>query len=125
MAHTPGPWTYDIHEHSFYIWADEGMVADGDPDQPGIARIRGVGRGADEVEQEANARLIASAPAMELALRMVSAGIARIERSQTSPLVEFCFAGLRYVVSGGDWHGLIRTIGWKDCVEAAAKAEAQ
>jgi len=63
MSHTPGPWTYDIHEHSFYIFGpDMAMVADGDPDQPGIARMRGVGRGADEHEQEANALLIATAP---------------------------------------------------------------
>lgn len=61
---TPGPWIYDIHEHSFYIFAkaDMGMVADGDPDAPGIARMRGMGRGADAEEQEANARLIATAP---------------------------------------------------------------
>lgn len=62
--HTPGPWIYDIHEHSFYIFtaADMEMVADGDPDDKGIARMRGTGRGADEHEQEANAQLIAAAP---------------------------------------------------------------
>lgn len=62
--HTAGPWIYDIHEHSFYIFtkADMEMVADGDPDQGGIARMRGTGRGADADEQEANARLIAAAP---------------------------------------------------------------
>src|SRR5437773_73840 len=61
--HTPGPWVYDIHEHSFYIFAaNEEMVADGDPDDIGIARMRGTGRGADVVEQEANAALIARAP---------------------------------------------------------------
>jgi hypothetical protein len=61
---TPGPWIYDIHEHSFYIFtkAQMDMVADGDPDDVGIARVRGVGRGADSHEQEANARLIAAAP---------------------------------------------------------------
>ncbi len=63
MSATKGPWVYDIHEHSFYIFGpDMAMIADGDPDDVGIARIRGVGRGADEHEQEANARLIAAAP---------------------------------------------------------------
>jgi hypothetical protein len=66
MSHTPGPWIYDIHDGTFYIFtkADLEMVADGDPDKPGIGRMRGVGRGASSEEQEANARLIAAAPDM-------------------------------------------------------------
>ena len=66
MKSTPGPWIYDIHEGSFYIYSHTkdglNMVADGDPDDEGIARIRGTGRGASAEEQEANARLIGAAP---------------------------------------------------------------
>lgn len=74
--HTPGPWIYDIHEHAFYIFTKDGeMVADGDPDDVGIARMRGTGRGADAAEQEANAALIAAAPTQHEALRIISEGV--------------------------------------------------
>lgn len=64
MSHTKGPWIYDIHEGSFYIFAgaDMDMVADGDPDDIGIARMRDIGRGASTEEQNANAALIAASP---------------------------------------------------------------
>ena len=75
MSHTPGPWIYDIHEHTFYIFtkADMEMVADGDPDKPSIARMRGVGRAASSEEQEANARLIATAPELLEACKRIVA----------------------------------------------------
>lgn len=62
--YTPGPWIYDAHDGAFYIFtaANLEMVADADPDDIGIARMRGVGRGVEDHEQEANARLIAAAP---------------------------------------------------------------
>ncbi len=69
MNHTPGPWTYDMHDYSFYVFGpDMAMVADDDPRGLGIARMRGVGRGREDAEQQANARLIASAPRLLEAL---------------------------------------------------------
>jgi hypothetical protein len=124
--HTSGPWIYGIHDGSFYIFcSDDGMVADGHSDDIGIARMRGVGRGASPAEQEANAQLIAAAPAQDLILRMLSLGIARIERSSTTPLVEFCFGGLRYAVTGGDWNAVVGVVGWNRCLLAIEKAEKQ
>lgn len=81
-----------------------------------------IGR-AEGDNNKANARLIAASPSMEIVLRMLSLGIARIERSETCALVEFCFDGLRYAVSDGDWTRLISAIGWNNCESAIAKAE--
>lgn len=65
-----------------------------------------------ESEMLATAELICRAvnsfEAMDLALRMIAAGIARIERSGT--LQEFCFDGIRYCING-DWAGLFSMIG--------------
>lgn len=59
---TRGPWTFDEHGGTWYVWGPHGaMVADGADDEP-VARMRGVGRGATPGEQRANARLIAHAP---------------------------------------------------------------
>lgn len=63
MKPTPGPWTADTHGGAFYIFGpDMAMVADGAPDEIGIARMRGVGRGASDEEQQANTILIATSP---------------------------------------------------------------
>ncbi len=77
MKATRGPWIYDIHEHSFYIFtkAEMEMVADGDPDHPALARMRGVGRGCDVEEQEANAQLIAASPELREQLLAAKAWI--------------------------------------------------
>lgn len=67
---TKGPWTYDFHGGAFYVFGPQmEMVADGDSESEGITRIRGVGRGADDNEQEANARLIAAAPELYAVLK--------------------------------------------------------
>lgn len=84
--HTAGPWFYDIHERSLYIFDVEDivMVADGDPDDVGIARMRGTGRGADAEEQEANARIIATAPELLEACKVVLAYLDKLE-AETAP----------------------------------------
>lgn len=70
---------------------------------------------ADEVN--ANSRLIACAPAMNLILRVLAAGEARLEGS------EFCFGGMRYSTCGGDWSEMLTTFGLWDRLSAAlAKA---
>lgn len=62
VGRTPGPWTFDEHGGTFYVFGpDGGMVADGDDAEPWIARIRGVGRGATVEEQRANAAHIVEA----------------------------------------------------------------
>lgn len=68
---------------------------------------------------EANARLIAAAPAMDLALSMIACGIARIERC--GRLEEFCFDGIRYCIND-DWNALFDVIGWDKARAALAKA---
>jgi len=68
--HTPGPWTCDAQHGTFYVFGHHSaMVADSqDGEESHLARIRGVGRNASMEEQEANARLIASAPDLADAL---------------------------------------------------------
>jgi hypothetical protein len=64
IGHTPGPWHTD-DPYFIYVWgADQQMVADLPTcdEETYLARMRGVGRGATEDEQRANARLIAAAP---------------------------------------------------------------
>jgi hypothetical protein len=53
-------------------------------------------------------------PARELALTLLTLGLARIERSPHVPdLAEFCFDGLRYHINGDcDWVRLLSVIGW-------------
>lgn len=67
------------------------------------------------------ARLIADAPATSLCLDLVSAGLARIERSETWSITEFCFNGIRYDVSGG-WSSVVDLIGWDRARAALAMA---
>lgn len=56
-------------------------------------------------ELTANARLIASASAMDKILRLLALGEAKMEVN------EFCFDGLRYSCKDRDWRGLINVIG--------------
>lgn len=106
--HTPGPWE---------LMEDRA---------PGGLELGANGRAICEIwrrnnpeTEEANARLIAQSPAMALALRLISDGYARIERS--GELREFCFSGMRYsMTSDWDWNRLMAVIGWD---YALAKAE--
>lgn len=105
--HTPGPWNCaalpNIPLLSIYIYVD---AEDGK--EPKALPVT-----------EGNARLIAAAPAMDLALSMIACGIARIERS--GRLEEFCFDGMRYCLNG-DWNALFRAIGWDKARAAIARA---
>lgn len=106
-------------------------VDDGGPAFPGLNRLDrpivddcgdtlGVVRGDGVVQsiRDANARLIADAPAMKLALDAVAAGVARVEGG------EFCFNGLRYSVHDGDWSGSFTAFGlWDKLPAAIAKAK--
>lgn len=66
-----------------------------------------------------DARLIEHAPAMLLVLKMLTAGIARLEVN--GALAEIAFDGLRYVVDG-DWPKLVGSIGWAKARNAVAWA---
>jgi len=73
MSHTPGPWHTD-KEYPIYIWGpNKEMVADL-PDageESYLARMRGVVGGATEQEQEDNACLMAAAPDLLEALKIL------------------------------------------------------
>lgn len=74
-------------------------------------------------ENEANAHLIAQAPAQELVLQLLMAGKARFERSGS--LVEFCFGGMRYSVEDEPgWNCLLSNIGWDKARAALASVSA-
>lgn len=77
-----------------------------DDDKPAAANIL-----------EANAHLIAAAPAMALVLDLLRLKLARFEPG------EFCFNGLCYSISlPNDWVALIDVIGWDSARAAIAKA---
>lgn len=115
--HTPGPWHVEDHHHRSHGASDVIRVyAERTPDDPS-PWVADVGYG------EADARLIASAPAQSLILDMLALGIARLERN--GPLVEFCFNGMRYVASDCDWREIIDVIGWDRARAAIAKATGQ
>lgn len=66
-----------------------------------------------------DARLIAAAPAMDLALQMLTLGVSRLEINGS--LQEFCFNGIRYCLNG-DWDALLNCIGWNEARAAIAQA---
>ena len=83
--YTPGPWEFDSHGGCFYVLGPKGeMIADGDTDEGYITRMRGVGRGATEEEQGANARLIAASPDLLAELQEANA----IIREQAMAIVK-------------------------------------
>lgn len=88
---------YGTHQQS----AEDAMSGKGIPEEWNAAEINSRAY-ADEV-------LRAQAPAMLMALELISLGLARIERS--GQLQEFCFNGLRYILNG-NWTDLINVIGW-------------
>ncbi len=143
MKHTPGPWEWkDVPGAGLEIRGPVHLVEcvelpKGIPEIPiniyGLAQPQNILIGYERwvqfepngwsEMQEANARLIADAPAMHLALEMISVGVARIERS--GRFREFCFGGLRYGMSDDSWTRLIAVIGWDRARAAIAKAEGQ
>ena len=115
--HTPGPWF--TFANATCVGGPAGIL--GNPsgaDTAGVAHCGMALRTGDEVQ--ANARLIAAAPAMALALQMLELGVARIERSASGQLVEFCFNGIRYC-HNGDWSALLGVIGWDKARAAVAE----
>ena len=114
-AHTPGPWECGRYHHVVL------PVIDLPPSEGGgwaIAHVYG-----DNERRADNARLIAAAPAMSLALEMITAGVARIEFECSGQFVEFCFDGIRYS-HNGDWNAMLDVIGW-DRARAAVTKGAQ
>lgn len=59
---------------------------------------------------------------MSLILELIALGLARLEKSKTSDLVEICFRGIRYPCTDRDWTALVRTIGYKN-IEACIALE--
>lgn len=56
--------------------------------------------------------------AMETVLLLLTTGLARIEKSRTVDLAEFCFQGLRYPCTDGNWRGLVELIGMNKILSA-------
>lgn len=67
------------------------------------------------VSTEANATLIAAAPAMDLILSLIRHGVARIES------FELCFNGMRYS-HNDDWNRVLSVIGWDVARAALSRA---
>lgn len=104
IGHIPGPWQFMVGD---YVREESTGIV--------ICEIRKRGIS----ESEAHGNLIEAAPAMKLALDLICAGRARIER--TGKLMEFCFDGIRYCMNG-DWNALISVVGWDKARAAIAKA---
>lgn len=119
-GHTPGPWKAVRNR-----WAEIDVRAPAVERETGldymvVNNVNGDSTSAPTYGTPyANALLISAAPAMDLALQLISEGIARIERVGT--LREFCFDGIRYVMNG-DWNALIDVIGWDRARAAIEKA---
>jgi hypothetical protein len=117
--HTPGPWVQ---------WRNHLYVFQGPAKENTNQKLIGAGHkiadcsdafndgdvGIDEAY--ANARLIAAAPAMEIALKLLSLGLARFAPDTS----EFCFGGLRYglPVEGFSWNEIVNLIGWDEARKA-------
>jgi hypothetical protein len=114
-AHTPGPWFVFGNGHCvggrFTPRSDLGD----DPTQ----QTAGVAMCAMKLrppsENEANAKLIVSAPAADLILRMLQRGVAAFDPSTA----ELRFNGLRYSARDCDWDKIVAVIGWEKCQRAA------
>ncbi len=106
--HTPGPWKWERPE-------------DGHPCDYRYLRANRISvlvaeRAHNMLMEEADARLIAAAPAQAIIIDLVRLGLGRFER------FEFCFGGLRYC-HREDWPGLVDAIGWDNAHAAIAKAK--
>ena len=105
MEHTKGKWKVStVTRKSIWIGADIH-----------IATCHGL-----REQAQANARLIATAPVMDMLLSLLASGEARIEHSKTTDLVEFCWRGIRYPCSDCDWAELVNTIGYEKIKAAIA-----
>lgn len=92
-----GPWPLDVGLYHCAVKIGEAYVQG--PYQPPDGRGRCP-------RQIADACLIHEAPALLLAMKLVMAGVARIEGN------EFCFDGIRYSIVGDDWSHVFDIIGW-------------
>jgi hypothetical protein len=114
QTHTPGPWSCPpiagTSSCTIPITADA-LKASANNYNGGTVAL---------ALRPADANLIAAAPAMDLALSLLCAGLAKIDRF--GDLVEFCFDGLRYS-HNGDWAALLDLIGWDKARAAIAKAK--
>ena len=141
---TPGPWIWHlqhnergynlVHPHRGWLLVMDFVRKGMQLGQPRFAtwkgedrgRMGGIMRPVSELvalDQHPDARLIAAAPAYKLALDMLMAGVARIERSPTCSFVEFCFDGLRYPVNGDDYGRVLDVIGWDKARAALVNAK--
>lgn len=76
-----------------------------------------------ESERDATAALMADALAMNMALALICAGVARIDRSECGRITDFCFDGMRYSLSAlRTWTDTIGLVGWSKCQQALAAA---
>ncbi len=73
-AFTPGPWTFEYCGGNWYVFgSDDAILADTESEDgwtpaDTVARMRGAERGRSDAEKQANAMLIAAAPALYAAL---------------------------------------------------------
>jgi len=109
--HTPGPWVVAEYSKKRFGLGQDGKGA--------FFLLHCTNDDVSSPAAQADAFLIREAPAMHLALQMILAGVARLERK--GGLDEFCFGGMRYVLTE-DWTKVLRTIGWTRAREAVAKA---
>jgi hypothetical protein len=82
MKHTPGEWHFD---GMLYVWSGPmSMVADlgiAEDNEPYLARMRGVGRGATVEEQRANGYLMAASPTLREAADVALACITEVSQA--------------------------------------------
>lgn len=104
---TPGPW--------HYAGANTVVALGGRPNEPAlVAKV-------SSAHEEADAQLMAQAPAMDLMLCLIRENIAWF-----NPVTgEFCFDSLRYTTEDRNWTGVLDIIGWDRARAALAKVEAQ
>lgn len=117
-THTPGPWVA-YHQNDHHEWQIGAGLSPDKADNDGhfefiVAQTFG-GLGIDDSESEANARLIAQAPAMIDVLRKLAAEVGGLR----------AFEGeLRAEISNTNWNVLMMRLLEADAVVAAATGEA-
>jgi len=86
-----------------------------------VATLKDAHQAIAKAEIEERIPLIAATSPMDMLLSLLASGEARIEKSKTTILVEFCWRGIRYPCSDCDWAELVKTIGYEK-IEAAIVA---